>query len=116
MTKKQTALVTRDSIQVMLDSDNKLLVAAVIGRGLWAIFQRQTEDEKVTNNTNKYNNVGFTGADAFGGSLTAKFWWKHGRLLDWQVAKWTKKGKNGYARLCKYHKQLNEIAIERIKR
>ena len=74
MTKKQTALVTRDSIQVMLDSDNKLLVAAVIGRGLWAIFQRQTEDEKVTNNTNKYNNVGFTGADAFGGSLAAKFW------------------------------------------
>lgn len=113
---KTTPIVTRDSLQTMLDSNNPAFVSQVIGRGLWGIFQRQTEDEKEINTTNKYNGIGFTGADAFGGSLTAKFWRKHGKLLDWQIAKWTRKGKNGYARLCKYHKQLNEIAIERIKK
>ena len=116
MTKKTTALVTRDSLQAMLDSDKPAFVTQVIGRALWGLFLRQTEDEQVTNNTNKHNSVGFTGADAFSGSLTAKSWRKHGKLLDWQIAKWTKKGKNGYARLCKYHKQLNEIALARTKR
>ena len=113
---KKKILVTRESIQAMLDSDNEVYVAEVIGRGLMALLQRQTDDEQVSNTTNRHNSVGFTGADAFSGSLTAKFWRKHGKLLDWQIAKWTKKGKNGYARLCKYHKQLNEIALARTNR
>ena len=105
---KKEVLVTRDSIQAMLDSDNEAYVAEVIGRGLIGLLDRQTTDEQVS--------IGFTGADAFSGSLTAKFWRKHGKLLDWQIAKWTKKGKNGYSRLCKYHKQLNEIALARTNR
>lgn len=113
---KKQVLVTRDSIQVMLDSDNEAYVAEVIGRGLMALLDRQTTDEQVSNTTNRDNSIGFTGADAFSGSLTAKFWRKHGKLLDWQIAKWTKKGKNGYSRLCKYHKQLNEIALARTNR
>ena len=110
---KKQVLVTRDSIQALLDSDNEVFVATVIGRGLVGLLRRQTEDEQVSNVTNRDNGIGFTGADAYSGSLTAKFWQKHGNLLDWQIAKWTKKGKNGYSRLCKYHKQLNEIALAR---
>lgn len=113
---KKKVLVTRDSIQAMLDSDNEAYVAEVIGRGLMGLLDRQTTDEQVSNTTNRDNSIGFTGADAFSGSLTAKFWRKHGKLLDWQIAKWTKKGKNGYSRLCKYHKQLNEIALARTNR
>ena len=109
------ALVTRDTIYNMLNNDNRAYVEAVIGRALLALLDRQTEDEKICNDTRVWNAVGFSGADAKSGSLTAKFFAKHGKLLDWQLDKWTKKAKNGYPRLCKYHKQLNEIALEKAK-
>lgn len=110
---KQKQIVTRDTIARMLDNPNRKYVEAVIGRALLALLDRQTADEKIANDTRVWNAVGFSGADARSGSLTAKFYAKHGCLLDWQVNKWTKKGRNGYPRLCKYHKQLNEIALEK---
>ncbi len=106
-------IVTRDTIKHMLANDNPAYVQAVIGRALLSLLDRQTEDEKVCNDTREWNAVGFSGADARSGSLTAKFYAKHGKLLDWQVEKWTKPAKNGYPRLCKYAKQLNEIALEK---
>lgn len=108
-------LVTHDTIKHMLANESRAYVEAVIGRALLALLDRQTEDEKVCNDTRVWNAVGFSGADAKSGSLTAKFYAKHGKLLDWQVDKWTKKSKNGYPRLCKYAKQLNEIALEKAK-
>ena len=112
MTKK---LVTHDTIKHMLANESRAYVEAVNGRALLALLDRQTEDEKGCNDTRVWNAVGFSGADAKSGSLTAKFYAKHGKLLDWQVDKWTKKSKNGYPRLCKYAKQLNEIALEKAK-
>ena len=108
-------LVTHDTIKHMLANESRAYIEAVIGRALLALLDRQTEDEKVCNDTRVWNAVGFSGADAKSGSLTAKFYAKHGKLLDWQVDKWTKKSKNGYPRLCKYAKQLNEIALEKSK-
>ena len=110
---KQKQIVTRDTIARMLDNPNRKYVETVIGRALLALLDRQTEDEKRAADTRVWNAVGFSGADARSGTLTAKFYAKHGCLLDWQVNKWTKKGRNGYPRLCKYHKQLNEIALEK---
>ena len=104
------AQVTQESIQTMLNNPNKKYVMTVIGRALVHIFNRQTEDEKSSNTTNKHNSVGFAGCDARSGSMTAKYWLKHGKLEDWQMEKWTKIGSNGFARLCKYHRQLNEVA------
>lgn len=106
-------IVTRDTIRNMLRNDNRVYVEAVIGRALLALLDRQTEDEKRAADTRVWNAVGFSGADAKSGTLTAKFYAKHGKLLDWQVEKWTKPAKNGYPRLCKYAKQLNEIALEK---
>lgn len=106
-------IVTRDTIRNMLRNDNRAYVEAVIGRALLALLDRQTEDEKIAADTRVWNAVGFSGADAKSGTLTAKFYAKHGKLLDWQVEKWTKPAKNGYPRLCKYAKQLNEIALEK---
>jgi hypothetical protein len=82
----------------------------VIGRALIALLENQTRDEQYSNATTNHNNIGFTGADARSGSLTAKYFRKHGKLLDWQIDRWTKPGSNGYPRLCKYWKQLNEAA------
>jgi hypothetical protein len=106
-------IVTRDTIRNMLRNDNRKYVETVIGRALLALLDRQTEDEKIAADTRVWNAVGFSGADAKSGTLTAKFYAKHGKLLDWQVEKWTKPAKNGYPRLCKYAKQLNEIALEK---
>lgn len=110
---KVKQVVTRDTIRNMLRNDNRKYVEAVIGRALLALLDRQTEDEKRAADTRVWNAVGFSGADAKSGTLTAKFYAKHGKLLDWQVEKWTKKSKNGYPRLAKYAKQLNEIALEK---
>lgn len=107
-------LVTQESLQTMLDNPNKDYVAHVIGRALIGLLKRQTSAEQDTNTTNVHNNVGFTGADGYGGSLTAKFYLKHNRLEDWQIERWVKRGKNGYSRLTKYAKQLNEIANEKL--
>lgn len=102
--------VTKDSLQQLLDSDNPKKVEAVIGRALSALYDYQTADEQNSDATLNHNGVGFTGADAHSGSKTAKFWMKHHKLLDWQIDMWLKKGAKGYARLAKYHTQLNKIA------
>jgi len=111
--KRIKQVVTRDSLRVMLRNDNIKYVDTVIGRALLALLDRQTEDEKRAADTRVWNAVGFSGADARSGTLTAKAFAKNGRLLDWQREKWVKPAKNGYPRLCKYAKQLNEIALEK---
>lgn len=105
-------IVTRDSLQEMLDRTNKAYVTQVVGRALVVLFNRQTSDEQGTNTTEEHNGIGFTGADARTGCMTAKYFLKHHTLLDWQVEKWTKKSEStGYSRLTKYHKQLNSAAV-----
>ena len=103
-------IVTKDSLRTMLANPNKEFVARVIGKALVHIFNRQTEAEKANDATQQDNGIGFTGADAFSGSMTAKYFMKHKSLQDWQIDKWTKQDKKGYPRLCKYHKQINEEA------
>ena len=111
---KVKQIVTRDTIATMLRNPNRRYVEAVVGRALVALLQRQTEDEQRSNDTHVHNSIGFSGADARSGSLTAKSFIKNGGLVDWQLDKWTKLAKNGYPRLAKYAKQLNEIALEKI--
>ena len=104
------AIVTRKSLQAMLNNDNPEYVVQVIGRALVVLFNNQTRDEQVMNTTNQDNGIGFTGADAHSGSITAKYFIKHKTLLNWQIDRWTKPTASGYARLAKYHKQLNAAA------
>ena len=115
MMKKQTKLVTRDSLRDMLAQaernadDNRK--AVIIGRALIVVFKNQERSEQSSNSTSLHNGVGFAPMDAFGGSLTAKSFIKNKTLLPWQVAKWMKIGKSGYPRICKYHSQLNAAAL-----
>lgn len=110
------AIVTRESLQQMLDTADAVKRQHIVGRALVALFDRQTQDEQATNDTHIDNNVGFAGGDAKGGSITAKTYLKRRSLEDWQVERWTKRGKNGFSRLCKYAKQLNEIALAKASR
>ena len=109
---KVKQIVTRDTLRTMLRNPNPKYVEAVVGRALVALLQRQTADEQRANDTREHNGVGFSGCDGRSGTLTAKSFIKNGGLLDWQIKRWTKIAKNGYPRLAKYAKQLNEIALE----
>lgn len=108
-------ILTRDSFTQLITSPNKDRQIRAIGRALVHLFNRQVEDEKKTNNTRYHNGVGFTPADARTGSITAKYYLKHGTLLDWQVEKWTRTNSNGIPRLAKYWRQLDEVAKRRAK-
>ena len=107
-------VVTKESLNTMLQHENPNYIKHVIGRALVAIFKRQTENEKISNSTTVHNNIGFAGCDARSGSLTAKYFLKHNNLLDWQVDLWVKDWR-GYPRICKYWKQLNEISESKSK-
>lgn len=108
-----TTLVTKESLQQMLNDPRPEYVMAVVGKALVALFARQTKDEQSVNTTKVHNNIGFTGSDARSGSISAKYYIKNHRLEGWMVEKWLKQGKNNYSRLTKYHSQLNQIAIEK---
>jgi len=104
------AIVTRKSLTEMLDNSNPAYVQAVIGRALVVIFKNQTADEQTSNETKHDNGIGFTGADARAGTLTAKYFLKHQRLEDWMIDNWKRKGSKGFPRLAKYHAQINKVA------
>jgi len=102
--------VTSEVLTTMIETADEAKRQAIIGRALVVIFNNQTEGEKASNQTNKDNGVGFTGADAHSGCITAKYYLKYQRLLDWQVDKWIKRNRNGVMRIAKYHKQLDAAA------
>jgi hypothetical protein len=104
------AIVTGVSLARMLNEASFEKRVTIIGRALVALFNRQTESEKSCNDTHNWNSVGFSGADGKSGSLTAKYWLKHRTLMDWQVERWMTPQRNGLPKLCKYAKQLNDIA------
>ena len=111
-----TTLVTRDSIQTMLNNPNHKYVEAVVGRALVQLYKRQTSEEQVINDTKDANGVGFAGCDGKSGTLTAKYYLKHQSLQQWMIDKWTTVSeRTGYSRLCKYHTQLNQIAQQKSK-
>lgn len=105
-----TAIVTKESLRKMLNEADDAKRQHIIGRALVRLFDRQTNSEQQSDSTEQDNGIGFAGGDAKGGSLTAKFYLKHGMLLDWQVERWTRVGKSGYPRICKYARQLDEVA------
>lgn len=111
-------LVTRTSLKEMLEDERgHEYVQHVVGRACVALFGLQTRTEQASNHTEVLNMEGFSGPDARQGSLCAKYYLKHGKLLDWQLAQWTKIWRgNNMPRLCKYAKQLNAIAEAKAQR
>lgn len=108
-----TINVTKEWINNYIASSSPEKVEAMVGRALVGLLSRQTREEASSNTTNVDNGIGFTGADGYSGAITAKSFIKNGKLLDWQLARWTKNNAKGDARISKYWRQLNEIAIEK---
>lgn len=110
------AIVTKQSLNTMVNEADDNTRIRIIGRALVVLFNRQTQSEQTQNLTNNLNGVGFAGCDARSGCLTAKSFLKNNTLLPWQVEKWMKVGKSGFPRICKYAGQLNEAAEEKAAR
>ena len=104
------AIVTKQSLTKMLEDASQPKRALIIGRALVVLFNNQTASEQSSNVTNNQNNIGFTGADARSGCLSAKSFLKNKTLAEWQVDMWMKPGKSGSPRIAKYHAQLNAAA------
>lgn len=102
------AIVTRESLILMIQTSPTKRQKHIVGRALVAIFNKQTDEEKNINSTKENNGIGFAGCDARTGSITAKYYLKHKTIEDWQLEKWLTND-----RIIKYHKQLNAIAISK---
>lgn len=111
-------IVSRESLAQMIsqaqaagDTDK---VHRIVGRALVQLFRRQTDSEQRRNDTENLNTVGFSSSDGKNGCITAKTFLKHGRLTDRQLDEWLAPNwrGTGFPKICKYHRQLNEIAIQ----
>jgi hypothetical protein len=106
-------MITKSVIENMINEADLEKKGRIIGRACIVLFKRQTDSEKAANTTNVENMEGFTSSDARQGSITAKYFLKHGKLEEWQVKQWTKINVKGTMRIAKYHRQLNEAAIQK---
>lgn len=105
--------LTREQFNTLINRKDEVGMHA-IGRALVHLFNRQTEAEKASNDTKTDNNRGFTHGDARQGSLAAKYYLKHKKLLDWQMAQWTRPAANkSGTRLGKYYRQIAEEAARK---
>lgn len=102
-------MVTKAQLTALITRKDAVAVEA-IGRALVHLFNRQTRDEQVLNDTRVDNQRGFTAADARQGSIHAKYFLKHRTLAQWQVEHWLKPNRKGTLRLAKYWRQLDEEA------
>lgn len=103
-------MITKASLEQMILEASDEKRAQIVGRACVVLFRNQTEDEKASNVTRHTNDRGFSKPDARQGTITAKYFLKHGKLEDWQVARWLKRESRGNMRIAKYWKQLDEAA------
>jgi hypothetical protein len=80
-----------------------------VARALVVLYERQTEDEKASEDTRHHNNRGFRPCHARMGTSMAKFYLRNGYLSPKQVAYWRKQGKEGM-RISIYWRQLLDAA------
>lgn len=106
-------IVTREGVQAMILNANKQKRMAIVGRALNVLFDRQTASEQAMESTTQENGIGFTQADGGIGASMAKFYNNRGYLTEKQVNYWLRPNVNGVMRIAKYHKQLNEAAIQK---
>lgn len=109
-------IITKGTLLQLITNASYEKRARIIGRALVCLLNRQTDDEKRDNDTKVTNLRGFSQCDSRAGSITAKYFLKHGKLLDWQMDNWLKTTKSGYPKICKYHRQLNEEANSKLQK
>lgn len=108
---KKLKLVTREWLREKLAEQPE----RVIARALIVIYELQTSEEQRSAATRVRNGVGFTGADAEIGTRCAKAALA-GELKPWMVKIWSGVTRTGFPKICKYARQLNEVAEQKAQR
>jgi len=90
----------KDKVKNLLLTNDQAVI-----RGIIRIWEKQTEDEKVSETTNRNNNVGFTGVDAYILTEYVNFYNRNKYLSQKQTALARKK-------IIKYSGQLLRIMQE----
>lgn len=103
--RKSKPIVTREWLRDKIAEQPE----RVIARALIAIYERQTSEEQLGGYTKFSNGRGFSGADAELGTKCAEAATR-GELLPWMVKVWSGVTRTGFPKICKYARQLNEIA------
>lgn len=96
--------LTGTDIVRMLETNDK-----AVARALVVLYERQTDDEKTSENTRHHNGRGFRPCHARMGTSMAKFYLRNGYLSPKQIAYWRKHGKEGM-RISIYWRQLLDAA------
>lgn len=99
--------ITREYITQLLRTNDK-----AVGRALVALNKRQTQDERVSEQTRHHNLRGFMPMHAKKGTGMAQFFEKTGFLTPKQLAYWRRVTPSGKARIEKYVGQLLVVAKE----
>ena len=89
---------TIEEIKALLAESDKAVARAIL-----AIYNRQTEDEKIVNETSASNGIGYNGVDANFMSSLAQFYQSKGFLSAGQL-------KYGRKKNMQYAGQLTQIA------
>jgi hypothetical protein len=98
----------KQTVKTTLLEEIQINPVSAVGRALVDIFNQQAAEEKSCNYTRLSNGMGFSKAHGRIGALAAKYFLKHGTLLDWQLKPWLK-DKNGKPMICQYEKQIAKI-------
>lgn len=109
-------ILTKDKLQEMIDEAPPQKQEAIVGRALVALLKRQTSEEQSSHSTIERNGQGFNGVDAEWGTICARKYQHELRMPRKMTQTWLKKNKNGYSRITRYWKQLDEEAQNRHER
>lgn len=108
---KKQKIVTKESLRSLIYNPEKQNKA--IGKALVALFNNQTNHEKIFNTVETRNKRGFSASDANRGTKDAKFYIENGFLDKSTVDYWMTKDITKTERIAKYHRQLNDTAIRK---
>lgn len=101
-------MVDKQMIIELLKTNDKAVCRALV-----AIANRQTEDEKIREETKYRNGRGFRPCHARVGVSMAEFYKKTGFLTKKQIEYWRKTQKDGKMRIEVYASQLLQVSQER---
>ena len=93
--------MTKNEISAMLMTRD-----LAVARALVFLYNRQTADEKVSEDVKHRNGMGFTPADARMGCSMAEFYKKNNYMTQKQLDYWRKPNSKGVPRICKYAAQI----------
>jgi hypothetical protein len=104
-----TKAALQQQIKQASPSEREMLITDAVS----ALYVRHTEREKEVGSAIHLNDLGFDRPDAPTGLRDGRNLRAHGTTPS--INYWTRVDVNGWYKLCKYHKQLNEVAYAKMK-